>query len=242
MINEPSVVFDAGGSLNWASVVNGGIAVLNTGTIASELDDWLFDMAKYAPGLPRPLKPQGNQIARSRSVAAEHMLSAGWQWLLFVDSDCVPPATALPALLAHSEGVVAGVVLERHPPFAVAAALPADGGFRKLTLPELPRSGLLPVATVGAAFTLIRRSVFERLSRPYFRCGQLHAEFLTEDTEFCLRATRETGCTVALDCDVRVGHTISGVLYPGRDGRRYIRWHGPSYVYEALPCVEEVVT
>jgi cellulose synthase/poly-beta-1,6-N-acetylglucosamine synthase-like glycosyltransferase len=200
-----------------AAIMGGGVAVLNTGTISTDLDDWLYTMAQA--GLPRPLKPQGNQIARGRGYAVEQMLSAGWDWLLFVDSDCVPPAEALPTLLARSAGIVAGVVLERVPPYAVSATLALGGGrYRKITLDEIPREGLLPVSTTGMACTLIRRSVLEQLKPPYFRCGQVSAEYLTEDTEFCLRAARETGCAVVLDCEVRVGHITSGVLYPSLDG------------------------
>lgn len=222
--------------LDWGDVKLGGIAVLNQGHVASELDDWLIETYRWATALtPKPLKPRGNQIARQRNLAVEHMLNAGWEWLLFVDSDCVPSSTALPALLGREADVVAGVVLERFSPFAVAATREADGA--KITLHDVPCDGLLPVRTVGSACTLVRRRVFERLDRPWYRCGQVNPEFLTEDTEFCLRA-RDVGFRIALDCSVRVGHAVSGVLWPGRDGRRYIQWHGVISTPEALP--EEV--
>lgn len=225
--------------LEWDAVRNGGIAVLNQGVIVSELDDWLIETYRFAPRLTaKPIKPRGNQIARQRNLAVEHMIAVGWDWLLFIDSDVVPPALALPTLLGADADVVAGVVLERFSPFAVAATTESNG--QKLALPDLPARGVKRVRTVGSACTLVKRRVFERLDAPWYRCGQVNPEYLTEDTEFCLRASA-AGFHIMLDCSVRAGHAVSGVLWPGADGRRYIQWHGTVSTPEPLPISHQEV-
>ena len=210
----------------------GTIAILNQGEVNEMLAAWLFQVAKRWPYLPTPVRPQGNQIARQRNMAVERMIG---DWLLFLDADMVPPSTDVLLDLVESEAdVVSGVALERWPPFRVGATSLETG--EKLLLKDLPTSGPLEVATVGTGCLLVRRGVFAVMDPPWFRCGQVDPQYLTEDSEFCLRAAK-AGFRIVLHCGVRVGHLATGVLWPGRNGQRWIEWRGPVDVRES---VEEI--
>lgn len=219
-----------------ATTASGTIAVLNRGEIIVELDDWLGMMRERYPGQVFVTKPRGNQIARGRNLAVDR--SRG-HWLLFVDSDVLPPLDAVERLLAHDAAIVGSVVYERYPirvdgrvRFPVAASL--DG--RKLFDEDVKVSnGLMRVSTVGMACTLIRREVFMRLEMPYFRCGQIELDMLTEDTEFCLRAFAAAKVETYLDCEVRAGHRADAILWPGRDGQRWVEWIGAQDCREPEP-------
>lgn len=197
----------------------GTIAVLHQGVNAVALTHWL----RWPPQARMHLEtPQGNQIARGRNRAAYAMYGS---FVLFVDSDVVPTPDALPRLWAHGVPIVAAVCHERYPPFDIAATRSLEPP-AKWTVAELPARGLLPVPAVGAACLLIRREVLEAVEAPWFRCGELYPDLLTEDTGFALRAAQR-GYPSYLACDVRVGHAVSGTAWPGRDGQMWIEWPGP---------------
>ena len=207
----------------------GTIAVLNQGDINETLAARLIQVARRWPHLPTPLRPQGNQIARQRNMAVERMIG---DWLFFLDADMVPPSPDILADLVLSDAeIISGIALERYPPFRVAATHRETG--EKLLLKDLPISGPLEVATVGTGCLLVRRSVFAAMEPPWFRCGQLDPQYLTEDSEFCLRAAK-AGFRILLHCGVRIGHRTTGVLWPGRDGKRWIEWRGPVDVRETV--------
>lgn len=215
------------------SLSPGTIAILNQGEVNESLSAWLFQIARRWPHLPSPVRPQGNQIARQRNMAVEQMVG---DWVFFLDADAVPPRTdVLLDLVSSGAGIVSGVALERWPPFHVGATSLETG--EKLLLKDLPVSGPLEVATVGTGCLLIRREVFTAMDPPWFRCGQIDPQYLTEDTEFCFRAAK-AGFRIVLHCGVRIGHLATGVLWPGRNGQRWIEWRGPVDVRESVDEIE----
>lgn len=218
-------------------VTPGTIAVLNHGGIIPELSQWLSVQKETWPGRLLVLYPRGNQIARQRNMAVERLHG---DWLLFIDSDCVPWHDTLTRLVSSNLPVVGGVYYERSPilrdghvVFPIAAS---RGGEKLLDADVKVSHGIIPVTTAGTGCLLIRRHVFETMPSPWFRCGQLDTQYLDEDSEFCLRAAA-CNFTVYLDCAVRIGHRVEGVVWPGRDGRRWIQWHSHADCRE--PLVDE---
>lgn len=207
----------------------GTIAVLHQGAIHPDLTTWLEQLRERHSGHLLVLKPQGNQIPRQRNLAVEHLWG---EWLLFVDSDTIPPPHALEDLLECGEALVGGVVLERFTPFWIAAVKSLDPPV-KWSVKELPSTGLLPAEGLGCGCLLIRRSVFERVEPPWFRCGQIVPDLLLEDVEFSFRA-KTLGIQPYLHCGVRVGHAVRGVLWPGRDGQPWVQWPGPVEMREPV--------
>jgi len=170
----------------------------------------------------------GNQIAWQRNWIVEQMRPDD-TFLLFADSDCVPPRGALARLLSHADvGVVGALNIERVAPFA-ACAVKSLEPFTRYQVEEFPASDvtLRPVVSVGTGFTLIHRAVFQAVPRPWFRCGQIKAapDLLAEDLDFCLRAA-EVGFPVFLDPAVRPGHETKVTLYAG-DAELMGQWEGP---------------
>lgn len=206
----------------------GTIAVLHQGAICTKLAHWL----RQQPSELCLVTPQGNQIPRQRNMAVHAMQG---DWLFFIDSDCAPPVDVLPRLLSHNVPLVGGVVLERYSPFYVAATKSLEPA-EKWRADELPKDGLLPVPAMGTGCLLVRREVFDAVPEPWFKCGQLIPDCLTEDTEFCLRAS-EAGFPVYLDCGVRVFHRMEGYGVVGRDGKMWIEWPGATDTMMEIPRV-----
>lgn len=208
----------------------GTVVVVNRGQVDRRLLHWVRT-------LPREVTlgtPTGNHIPHQRNVGAAD--GAG-EFVLYVDSDSVMPYGALERLLGHGVDLVGAVVCERFPHWRVCAVATVDPPTR-VELRGLPRDGLVPVDALGTGCLLVRRSVFERLGPPWFRCGQIVADLLLEDTDFCLRAKRELGVQPYLDAGLRVGHVVAGVVWPGRDGRPWVEWGGAHDVREPM---EEVL-
>lgn len=213
--------------------IAGTVVIINRGTVDHELMHW----TRRLPGNVILGTPTGNQIPAQRNQGARDNQGA---WVLYVDSDSVMPYDTLPRLLSHDVEIVSAVVCERTPPWRVCAVRSLDPPAR-WSLMDLPREGLVPVEAAGTGCLLVRRTVFERLGTPWFRCGQIIPDLLLEDTEFCIRVKRELGIPTYLDAGCRVGH-IPGrvVIWPGRDGRPWVEWGGPYDVREPLERVLQV--
>lgn len=205
--------------------MNGLIGILTgRGPACDALQAWLDTLQPYRPDQIQRIP--GNQIALQRNRIAQVLLATDYEYILYVDADCVPPFGALERLLAHDLPIVSGAVVERAVPFDLCA-IESFEPYRRYSLETLAeRSEPFPVVAAGTGCLLVRRRVFEVLSPPWFRCGQLSPEVLAEDTDFCLRAA-EAGFPVYLDPRVLVGHETRCVLYPGADGTLWAQWFGP---------------
>lgn len=133
-----------------------------------------------------------NEIVK-RFLAAEHA-----QWLLFLDSDMVPPVDVVPRLLAHGDDfdVISGACFMRLPPH-----LPAWNVLDSLA-PGAGDRGVSEVESVGMGCALVQRRVLEGMPFPWFE----HPEpGVGEDIVFCHK-TRAHGFRVWLDPMLDVGH------------------------------------
>lgn len=210
------------------STIAGTVVVLHRGAINTRLVHWI----KHLPRDVDLQTPQGNQIPRQRNEGVYH---AKGEWVLFMDSDTVPVPYTLDQLLHWQEDMVGAVVQERYSPHQLVAVKSLDPPAR-WRIEELPKSGLVPAAAVGTGCVLIRRRVFDRVAFPWFRCGQIRPDLLLEDSDFAIRATA-AGVSVWLDAGLRLGHCTTCVVWPGRDGRRWVEWEGPVDYREPLEDV-----
>lgn len=221
------------------SALRGGtVVILNQGKVSVDLLDWV----RTLPPDVALEKPQGGpQIARMRNLGAAKALNG--PWVLFVDADVIPRADDLPMLLSRDQALIGAVCCRRYPPWELTAV--KDGwtnakDITRVSLASLPRTGILKVSAVGTGFLLVRRSVFEAVRFPWFKCGQIRQDLLLEDTGFCLEAGK-AGIPTYLDCEVRVGHDFGGgIVRPGRDGRPWLYWaNGSVEAVGALPLIPE---
>lgn len=134
--------------------------------------------------------------------------------LLFLDSDMVFPRETLRRLLAHDLDIVGATYTKRVPPYPTLGAL----------LPDAPREridqGLVEMLHLPTGCLLIRASVFQDLSKPWFRfeTDEEAGVIRGEDYVFCERA-RAAGHRVW--CDLVLSHDI------GHLGQRVCRMPEP---------------
>ena len=194
--------------------------VVSRGTWSDDLVGWL----RQQPSEYHVVRVRGHELTAQRNAAVARLRG---DWAFLIDADCSPPNDAIPRMLARNQGIVGGVVVEPRGDLDVCATRTFEPTVR-WRLDELPPDGLIPVLACGTGCLLVRREVFDAVGFPWFRCGRLVADFLAEDTEFCLRAA-EKGFPSYLDCSIRVGHTIRPVLWPHSDGDVWIQWAGSPY-------------
>ena len=135
------------------------------------------------------------------------------EWVLFMDSDIVVPPSAIMRLLAHGKSVVGATYIRRSPPFDVLVK----------TLDDKPMevdSGLVEVAGLPLGFVLIRRDIFKKLKRPYFRFvhDEEHGVTIGEDVIF-FETVRRLGHSVWLDVDLtkETAHICEQPIWPQGD-------------------------
>lgn len=151
-------------------------------------------------------------VARER-IAAE----MSGDWLFFVDDDTLFAPDLLLRLLQrlddHPElDVMAVHVLRRWPPhYTVAGRLNPDQRTGTV-LHFADAAGVIPVDLTGlGGGAVIRRTAFDRVSRPWFTGGAM-----TEDWTFCARL-KQAGGAAAVDADLPVGHITPMSVWPSRD-------------------------
>lgn len=110
--------------------------------------------------------------------------------------------------------------IKSDPPIPMAFGDPANGpdDFGPRSISEAAQNGLvLEVNGVPQGFTLYRRTLFEKLSEPWFQTisGEDDAGSHTQDLYMCRKAKEELGARFAVNCAVKVGHIDikTGVIY-----------------------------
>jgi len=158
----------------------------------------------------------GLEVGEAYSQCIEMILShpqlSGWEYILTMEHDNIPPPDGLLRLLAD---------METHPEFSCIGGIyftkgpegvpqlwgdPTDPQFN--CRPQPPRPGINETCGVGMGFNLWRLSMFKdkALRRPWFKTIASTTEGVgTQDLYFWSDA-RTHGYRCAVDCDVRVGH------------------------------------
>ena len=157
---------------------------------------WILGLLLALPAETRLLMPSGGTtIARKRNEIVRRFLEQDHQWLLFLDSDMLPPPDLAARLLAHNVDICGALYFNRGRPHDAMAVV---GG---RPLQEWDGS-LVAADRVGTAAMLIRRRVLEQLAEPWF---EGNPEDVGEDWHFCKKA-RAAGFSVHVDTATVVGH------------------------------------
>jgi hypothetical protein len=171
-------------------------------------------------------------LARERTV--EDALETDPEWLLFLDSDVVPPVEVFSLLAQHQKPVVSGLYYvdgeQPHPAAWLldeddcpsilgvndSGHLVADDDGEPQPL-EPDADGLVTVDAIGLGCTLVHASVFADLEQPWFRWTKGYEEHpwdlrqqrgvpgISEDFFFCHKLA-EAGYDVHLDTSVACAH------------------------------------
>jgi hypothetical protein len=171
-------------------------------------------------------------LAREQTV--EDALETGAEWLLFVDSDVIPPVEAFGQLRRHDRPVVSGLYYvdgdQPHPaawvldemenPSSVSIddegrLVVDDDGTAVVRDPD--ENGLFTVDAIGLGCVLVHASVFDEIEKPWFRWTKGYEDHpwdlrqmgevggVSEDFYFCHKLS-DAGYEIHLDTSVRCAH------------------------------------
>ncbi len=163
----------------------------------------------------------GLNIAANFNAGIRRMLAnpnLEWAWIMGDDHEF--DASTLLRLLHHELDVVVPLVVRRQPPFIPVLFKEPENGTPLGQFPpyhwhQLPLHGLHEVHTAGSAGMLIRRSVLEKLSDPWFEMGQMGKDLTNEDTHFCQKV-QQLGIKIFADMDTQLDHWTPISLRPVR--------------------------
>ncbi|MBN3037160.1 MAG: hypothetical protein JW834_01815 [Candidatus Diapherotrites archaeon] len=142
-------------------------------------------------------------VARQR--IAENMST---DYLLFMDTDTLPPANAFQKLVAHDVPIVGGLYFQKTPPFKPLLWKRREGDPPFWPITKWASGEVVEVDGTGCGFLLVKKEVFDALEKPFFKWTEVG-----EDFYFCDKA-REAGFKVFVDTSVECKHLTSlGVGY-----------------------------
>lgn len=138
--------------------------------------------------------------------------------LLMIDSDTIPPEDVVSRLLSHGKDITSGLTpilsfnsdeqsWETYDNCFVEAERDETGKIVK-TFIAARHTGLQEVFRCGASCILIKREVFEKLEKPYFRFitnEDNTSHVRSEDINFCDEA-RKAGFSIFADTEVACSH------------------------------------
>jgi hypothetical protein len=137
-------------------------------------------------------------LLTQRERLATEARNIGAEYMLWLDSDIVFPATTALRLLAHKEPVVAANYVRRQLP-AKGVAYETIGDWEN-PLPFEPQDELAPVEGIGMGCMLVKTSILEEIPQPWFEFGWTPEsnDHLGEDMIFCQKMA-QAGYTVKVD-------------------------------------------
>lgn len=137
-------------------------------------------------------------LLTQRERLATEAVESGADYMLWLDSDMAFPATTAVRLLSHNEPVVAANYIRRQFP-AKGVAYESIGKWED-PLPFDVYDDLVEVEGIGMGCMLIKTSIFQELSKPWFdfQWSPESNDFLGEDIYLCQKMAA-AGYTVKVD-------------------------------------------
>lgn len=179
---------------------------------------WAFAFKSMNPPLnfnSQYMVLNGKPVDEARNEIAEHAVKTGVKYLFFLGDDVVPPANALKQLIYRLEqndkiGVVGGIYCSKSdPPAPLVFRGNGQGSYWDWKVGEF-----FSCTGLGMDCCLIRTTVFEKLSKPWFKTIDTdgfenavnHAEQWTEDLSFCYKVENETDFEIWADASILPEH------------------------------------
>lgn len=207
----------------WTNQNNDGaevaLAIPNTGTVSF---DWAVKLSTLR--LPSHLI-SSRQIAAldlARQQTVENILESDAEWILFLDSDVLPPIDVYPRLREHNLDIVSGLYYAKKDPVHPAMWSIEEGkGLSPIV--KWPDGALVEADAIGLGCTLVNRRVFEYMDKPWFRWTEGFEEHpwdtqehnrqigVGEDFFFCHKA-KEEGFNIYVDTSIKCRHESTGVI------------------------------
>lgn len=188
------------------------ISTPTKGSIRAETSEWrLRAFAQLAPNVEVQTVITPKPLEHARNEQVHRFLASNCTHLFLLDADCVPQEQTIQRLLAYGLPIIAAP----HP-----TTVKGETGLMVVDragdryAQHHPLVGLQgPDVVVGGSGLLIHRSVFEKLSMPWFRCLYDERGLLvkSEDFYFCDKA-HKAGYEIWADCDLPQRHMQVGIL------------------------------
>jgi hypothetical protein len=137
-------------------------------------------------------------LLTQRERLAMEAQNIGAEYMLWLDSDMVFPATTAMRLMAHNEDIVAANYIRRQLP-AKGVAYEKIGDWQD-PLPFEPQDDLVPVEGIGMGCMLMKTSILQEIEQPWFefKWTPESNDHLGEDMIFCQKMSAK-GHTVKVD-------------------------------------------
>jgi len=155
--------------------------------------------------------PARMSIDNARRTAVEHALANKADYILMLDDDVLVSSEGYKKLRDADKDVIAGITYVRAWPFA-QMVFKYVGDNLVMTELDVSLNTPVKVGAVGFSFCLIKTSVFESMTKPYFAS----VENVTEDVFFCLKIAQERPKTeIFAHPGVHTSHILSPeVVHP----------------------------
>lgn len=153
----------------------------------------------------------GGQIAHNRNLLVDRFMKSDYEWLLFIDSDTMPPFDVL-EMTKNGKNICSGLYFQWQG--STNKLIPTvykdnKNDFRKeyKVFNETSDEDLVEVDGIGAGCLLINRKVFETIPKPYFLFEYDNNGLLAfgEDFYFCRKA-QDAGFKIWVDRKMVASH------------------------------------
>jgi GT2 family glycosyltransferase len=155
-------------------------------------------------------------LLTQRERLAMEAQKIGAEYMLWLDSDMVFPATTALRLLAHKEDIVCANYVRRQPPYK-GVAYPTIGDWEHPLSFEL-QDELVEVEGIGMGCMLMKTSILKKIPQPWFefRWTPESNDHLGEDMIFCQKIA-DAGYTVKVDTQLSMEMRHLGTYAFGPD-------------------------
>jgi hypothetical protein len=189
------------------------IAIPHTGTVSMR---WAVRLAELEIPPASIVSKSTGALDLAREETVQDALEVDPEWILFLDSDIIPPKDVFQKLTRHGVPIVSGLYYIDNPDGVHPGVWRLDEN-NSPAIAGIDREGLINVDAIGFGCVLVHRSVIDDIEPPWFRWTkgfddhpwdlQHQGEHpgISEDFYFCHKA-QEAGYDIYLDTTVKCMH------------------------------------
>jgi hypothetical protein len=189
------------------------IAVPHTGSVSMR---WAVRLAELEIPPASIVSKSTGALDLAREETVQDALEVDPEWILFLDSDIIPPKDVFQKLTRHGVPIVSGLYYIDNPDGVHPGVWRLDEN-NSPAIAGIDREGLINVDAIGFGCVLVHRSVIDDIEPPWFRWTkgfddhpwdlQHQGEHpgISEDFYFCHKA-QEAGYDIYLDTTVKCMH------------------------------------
>lgn len=160
------------------------------------------------------LNRQASSVAGNRNAIVEQALSAGADWILWIDSDMTFPANVIPRLLAHKRPIVGATYNKRVHPYETLGRLLGDPN-------NPPMHGLVPALLMPGGMMLVHTDVYRTIGFPWY-----FENYFSPATDpvaaFINRLRDQSYIAVTPEVEATVATTLGGWIKAEYDERKNV--------------------